>query len=443
LSYFSNAEIKTNKMTHRKGCIEVEIIIKGTGVRSIVLDIANDTSQVSEQLPFEQLLQKNLVTWQDWFASVPAVDSIWNEAYSYAWWNMANNLINPQGFVRYEAMMPSKTKYVGLWLWDCAMHAIAFRHIDPELARNQIRVMLACQLPDGMLPDAIFDEGIISEITHPIAARVTKPPILAWAALKIHDIAPDLAFIKEIYPALVRWNAWWFEENDDDSDGIVQYNHPYSSGLDDNPLWDYGMPVESPDINTYLCIQMDSLAVMADLLGFPVEAAEWRSKADELVEKMINHFWDGEAGIFRSLVNHLPVPVVTPFNLYPIWTGRLPEKILKRCLATLTDSKKFWGVHSLPSVSYDDPHFTQETMWRGPVWVNINYFFIEALEKVGEMTLARELRNKTLQLIKEKPGMFEYYNAISGEPPEKAARVFGWTAAVFIDLTIAANKENI
>ena len=73
---------------------------------------------------------------------------------------MANNLISPQGQVVYEAMTPSKINYVGLWLWDSAMHSLAYRHVDPELARNQIRAMLACQLPDGMIPDAIHDDGV-------------------------------------------------------------------------------------------------------------------------------------------------------------------------------------------------------------------------------------------------------------------------------------------
>jgi len=187
----------------------------------------------------------------------------------------------------------------GLWLWDSAMHALAYRHVDPELARNQIRVMLACQLPDGMLPDAVYDEGIIAEIDHPVRAEVTKPPILAWAALKLHEADPDLGFLQELYVPLVRWNAWWFSMNDDDVDGLAQYNHPYSSGLDDSPLWDEGMPVESPDLNTYLCVQMGSLAVMAEALGMDAEGAMWRRRAAAIVRRMIESMWD-EADIDRA-----------------------------------------------------------------------------------------------------------------------------------------------
>jgi glycogen debranching enzyme len=80
-------------------------------------------------------------------------------------------------------------------------------------------------------------------------------------------------------------------------------------------------------------------------------------------------------------------------------------------------------------------------MWRGPVWVNINYFFIEALEQVGRQDLAQELRDKTLELVMRHPGIYEYYNAETGDRPPEAADIFGWTAAVFIDLAIQASRE--
>jgi putative isomerase len=328
-----------------------------------------------------------------------------------------------------------------LWLWDSAMHTLAYRHVDPDLARNQIRAMLAYQLADGMLPDAIYDDGVIATIDHPITAEVTKPPILAWAALKLHEIDPDPDFLEEIYVPLVRWNAWWFAMNDDDVDGLAQYNHPYSSGLDDNPLWDQGMPVESPDLNTYLCVQMGSLATIAEILGIDFEARMWRKRASAIVGRMIHDMWDEDWGLFHALHQEQPVHVVTPFNLYPLWTGQLPNEIRERLLQHLTNPEEFWGEYALPSVAYNDEKFDPKTMWRGPVWVNINYFFIEALRQIGEIELAKQLRDKTLNLIMSHESIFEYYDALTGEPPETAADVFGWTAAVFIDLAIQASRE--
>lgn len=417
----------------------VEFIVQAEADCSVILHIGDDESP--NAIPFSAARENAQARWDRWFERAPQVHEERREKYAYAWWVMANNLVSPSGYVKYEAMMPTKAFYVGAWLWDSALHAIAFRHVDPELARNQIRVILANQLPDGMLPDAIFDEGVVSEIGHPIHAKVTKPPIMAWAALKVHETNPSVDFLREIYEPLKRENAWWFEYNDDDNDGIVQYTHPYSSGLDNSPLWDHGLPVESPDINTYLVIQMKSLARIAELIGKIDEAKEWHRKADELTQRMIDHLWDEEAGIFNALHNERPIPVLTPFNLYPMWTGQLPKEMNQRLLAHLQDPSEFWGRFALPTVAYNDPAYSADKMWRGPVWANINYFFIEALNIIGEGQLAKELRGKTLDMIASQPGMREYYNSQSGEAPGSAAPIFGWSAAVFIELAIQEYME--
>jgi putative isomerase len=441
LTYVSNGEAVRNQITPDAGGYTVEFIVRANDDCVIALAVEESPSASSLDLsPFSVSYAAAEARWRDWFSRVPPVDERYRLTYAYAWWIMANNLISPQGKVVYEAMTPSKINYVGLWLWDSAMHALAYRHVDAELARNQIRAMLACQLDDGMLPDAVYDEGVVAEIEHPIRAEVTKPPILGWAALKLHEADPDLDFLQEIYVPLVRWNAWWFSMNDDDVDGLAQYNHPYSSGLDDSPLWDHGMPVESPDLNTYLCVQMGSLAVMAEALGMEAEGAMWRRRAAAIVRRMIESFWDEEAGLFRALHDEQPIPVITPFNLYPLWTGQLPDGIRERLLAHLTNPDEFWGEYIIPTVARNDPQYNPETMWRGPVWANINYFFIEALRQAGEHELARTLRDRTLELIMSHPGIYEYYNSQTGQPPTTAAETFGWTAAVFIDLAIQASQ---
>jgi putative isomerase len=441
LNYSSTGEIVINQTKTDARGIMIEFIVKSAEDSSISLNISDTDGLPDSNLPFSAVLDAARERWENWFRSVPDVIEPYREKYAYAWWVMANNLISPSGCIQYEAMMPTKAFYVGVWLWDSALHAIAFRHIDPELAQNQIRAMLAHQLPDGMLPDAIFDEGIISEIDHPFQGRVTKPPIMAWAAWKIHKTHPDIQFLTEIYDPLVKCNDWWFNSNDDDKDGVVQYTHPYSSGLDDSPLWDYGMPVESPDINTYLIIEAGTMAKIADELDKPEESNYWRTKAEKLTRLMIDHLWDEKSGLFQATHEEKPIPVITPFNLYPLWTGQLPSGITKRLLAHLLDPASFWGRFGLPTVAFSDPAYNPQKMWRGPAWANINYFFVETLQRIGEYHLAAELRDRTLSLIAGQPGIWEYYNSQTGEPPASAAPAFGWSAAVFIDLALQASSE--
>ncbi|MBI9047392.1 MAG: hypothetical protein JEZ06_23095 [Anaerolineaceae bacterium] len=441
LTYATNGKIIRNLIIPERGGYQVTLIVETGDDSTVILEITNELETINDIPLFSSLCAAAEKRWKDWFECVPPVKKPYLLTYTYAWWVMANNLVKPLGRLYYEAMMPSKVNYVGTWLWDSAMHVLAYRHNDAELARNQLRVMLDCQLPDGMLPDAVYDEGVIAEIDHPIKAEVTKPPILAWAALKLHEIAPDNDFLQEIYVPLVRWNAWWFSMNDDDGDGLAQYNHPYSSGLDDSPLWDYGMPVESPDLNTYLCVQMGSLARIADILGMDAEAGMWRRKSSAIVRRMIEDMWDEEKGVFQAMYENQPVNVLTPFNLYPLWTGQLPDHIRERLVKHLLSPDEFWGEFMIPSVAYLDPHHDPETMWRGPVWVNINYFFIEALHQIGEDQVAFDLTKKTLDLIRSQQGIYEYYNSQTGIPPKTAAEAFGWTAAVYIDLAIQISQS--
>jgi putative isomerase len=440
--YHSNGGIVDNQITPKTGGYTVKFIVQAEEDCTISLAIYPEHDQLSEFLPFSKSSKAARERWREWFDRIPPVAERYRRSYASAWWIMANNIISPLGKVLYESMSPSKVNYVGLWLWDNAMHALAYRYVDANLARNQIRCMLAHQLPNGMLPDAIFDEGIVSTIDHPIVGEVTKPPLFAWAALKLHETDPDFDFLKEIYIPLVHTNAWWLNMNDDDGDGLAQYNHPYSSGLDDSPLWDYGMPVESPDLNTYLCIQMMSLAKIAELVGLPAEGAMWRKRAASITSRMIQDFWDEDAGLFWALHNEERIPVVTPFNLYPLWTGQMPRNIRDRLLAHLTNPEEFWGEFPIPTVARNDPHYKPDVMWRGPTWANINYFIIEALHQIGEYELESALRQKTLNLIMSHDAVAEYYNSESGAIPERAALAFGWTAAVFIDLAIQASRQS-
>jgi hypothetical protein len=379
--------------------------------------------------------------WHDWFAAAPSVLEELESQYYFAWWVMRTGLISPRYYMTREGMAPSKTYYVGVWQWDAFFHALAYRHVDARLAEDQLRLMLDHQRPNGMIPDAVHDEGIVTHLKTPVDADVTKPPIIAWAALKLYEKSGHLDFLDEIYEPICRWNEWWFNENDEDGDGICQYNHPYSSGLDDSPLWDGGMPVESPDLSTYLCLQMESLAQIARLIGEKGDAVLWEERARGLAQRMVDHFWDPDAGLFWAVRDHRQIPVTTPFNLLPLWIGHLPRPITDRLVAHLTNPDEFWCKYPIPTVSRADPAYNPDQMWRGPSWININYLFIDGLERSGYTALSHELRRRTLELIMQHDDVYEYYDPESGAPPPKAAPIFGWSSALFIDLAIRASEE--
>jgi putative isomerase len=380
--------------------------------------------------------------WHAWFAAAPPVLDRLQAQYYYAWWIMRAGLISTRFYTTREAMTPSKTHYVGVWQWDAYFHALAYRHIEMPLAKDQIRIVLDHQREDGLIPDAIHDEGTVTHLTFPIEADVTKPPLVAWAAWKLFETDGDREFIDEIYEPMVRWNNWWFNKNDIDQNGLCEYHHPYSSGLDDSPLWDEGVPVESPDLNTYLCLQEEALSRMAGVIGATEEARRWEQRAQAVADAMLAQSWDKEAGLFWAYHPEARrrISVRTPFSLFPLLTGRMPPDVNQRLIAHLTDEHEFWPRYPVPTVALNDPKYDSLTMWRGPTWVNVNYLLIEGLQRAGFGALASELRRRTLDMMLGDKDIYEYYQPETGDGPPRAASTFGWSSALFIEMAIEASR---
>jgi putative isomerase len=442
-AYSTNATVVLNRVEHNGSGYDVTLVAEGRHDAAIALHIQAGLDLDRTVMPARAALKAAEERWHRWFMAVPAVEGPYRDQYYYAWWVMGNNLMAPHGFFRRESVAPSKAHYVGAWQWDNYFHALAFRYIDKRLASDQIQFMLDHQQPDGMIPDAVYDEGTITHLEKPIVAAVTKPPIVAWVAMHVYQQTGDDQLLREIYEPLTRWNAWWFGFNDDDADGIVQYSHPFSSGLDDSPLWDVGMPVEAVDLNTYLCLQMEALGKMARILGRNRDATMWQTRADAMARRIVEHFYDSGQGLFWSQKDHTPIKVLTPFSLYPLWTGRLAPSINEQLVAHLRDPQSFWVNHPLPTVAVNDGSFDSQQMWRGPVWININYIFVEALQRTGQHDLAEDLAERTLRLVMGQNDIYEYYDPFTGQPPPKAAPMFGWSASCFIDLAIRMSRGEL
>ncbi|MDX2162637.1 MAG: trehalase family glycosidase [bacterium] len=387
------------------------------------------------------IIDDSQARWDAWYNAIPPVLEEYRDQYLYAWWVMRAGLLSSRYFFTREALVPSKVHYVGVWHWDQFFHAIAYRYIDVRLAEDQLRILIDHQQPNGMLPDAIHDEGLVTRLQKPIEADVTKPPLMAWTVLKLYEASGRKDFLEEVFEPLTRWSQWWMTENaSEDVPGLCVYRHPFSSGLDDSPLWDVGMPVTAPDLNTYLWLQARSIARIADAIGLHGQAKVYRERADHISELMLTHLWDEQAGLFNALHQGQPVRVKTPFALLPLWIDSMPFDVTARLLEHLTNPNEFWTRYPLPTVAIDDPQFDPLQMWRGPTWVNINFLFTEALKHIGQHALADELRSRTLALLMQHADFFEYYHPVTGERPPKSAPLFGWSSAVFIDLAIQATN---
>ncbi len=378
--------------------------------------------------------------WHNWFDRAPKVADRYQLQYYYAWWVMQAGLVSTRYYFTREAMLSSKAHSVGVWQWDAYFHALAYRHVDRRLAQDQLRILLDHQRSNGMIPDAIHDDGIITQWDNPVDADITKPPLLAWIAWKLYEEDRDKEFLSEIYDPLTRWNEWWFKYNDLDGDGLVEVPQLFPNDMDDPTDIEDDNPVISPDLNTYLFLQMESLSKIANALGDQQSAALWNDRAESLLRTMKKELWDGQAGLFWARQHGRPICVPTPYSLFPLLTGKLEKDVAQKLVDHLCDPEGFWVNYPYPTVALDDPDSDSKPIWRGPSWVSVNYLLMEGLDLSGFGELADDMCQRTLDRLMNEINHPESGMATEGNPP-KTAPFFGWTAALFIELALRASRQ--
>jgi mannosylglycerate hydrolase len=158
---------------------------------------------------------------------------------------------------------PSSRLYPHQWLWDSCFIAIGLARYDPDRAASELRALFRGQWRNGMLPHIVFGDGrldlgsrrIWKSKKNPQAPRdvdtscITQPPLAAIAVARVAETlpAPDRQqFLAELFPKLVAYHTWLYEERDPHNRGLVTLIHPWECGLDTTPPWMQalrGMPV--------------------------------------------------------------------------------------------------------------------------------------------------------------------------------------------------------
>ena len=163
VAYTTNARITQNQIEPiGSEAQRVNLICESDGNATLSINITPRLG-FNRYLPAAaEALEAAARRWHDWFAAAPIVDEAYRAQYYFAWWVMRAGLISTRFYTTREAMMPSKIHYVGVWQWDAYFHALAYRHIDMEVAKDQLRIVLDHQREDGMIPDAVHDEGIVT-----------------------------------------------------------------------------------------------------------------------------------------------------------------------------------------------------------------------------------------------------------------------------------------
>lgn len=377
----------------------------------------------------------------------------------------------------FSFVVPSLRGYPFQWFWDSCFHAIALIHLDREQAQAEMATLLSGALPNGFIPHIIFWEmekqpdflsRNIVGMTSPYYSSTTQPPIIAYAVERVYQATRDDAFKEAALPKLTAFYRWLRESRDPDGDSLIAVIQPEEAGTDCSPKYDEILGLEELTNQGFIAalkkvyaayepmrgddhrilaadifhvedvlvnsIYAFSLRALARMLGGSPEAAEFNREADKTLEALLSKCWDEEAGAFFDLsgVAETPIKVVTISSLMPLILDDLPRPIVERLVDRwIISPEDFWLPYPLPSVPASNPKFLPGNprgfIWRGPTWINTNWFLSHALWRHGYPQLADTIVAKSHEAI-EKSGFREYYHPYTAEG--LGARDFGWSTLI-------------
>jgi hypothetical protein len=318
---------------------------------------------------------------------------------------------------------------------------------------------------------------------------LTQPPVLATAVRALHEAAPDLGFLEEVLPAVEAWHIWLHRERGFDGSGLVAILHPWESA-DNAPRFDPALarvdhgsvpepkrsdrrrlaaaerptdrdykgylaivqslrrcdyrpqsPAETPFAYVDLTFNSVLAAAEADLAWLWRDVGERGERAAAAATRLRTGLagrWDEEGAAYRELDLHIGEGEIAGGigELLPLYAGAPDRRQARRLFdEALWAPTRFGPSPEAPwavtTVSKASPDFDPRRYWRGPVWINVNWFLVRGLERLGLTEEAEALRGLTLRLV-EASGSSEYYHPSTGEPlgsPE-----FSWSAALTLDL---------
>lgn len=426
----------------------------------------------------ESYVKKNELRWEKYItAALKGNDRKFHNVAVKAVETLITNWRSPGGAIKRDGITPSMS-YVwfnGMWAWDSWKQAAAATSFAPELAKDNIRAMFDYQKEDGMVIDSIFYNKNSSVYKGEKGGnwneRNSKPPLAAWAVWKVYESTKDKAFLEEMYPKLVKYHKWWYIYRDNDKNGIAEYGAAvnslnnnkeqiiqaaaWESGMDNAVRFDedYGVEVlenkndagkvigysinqESVDLNCYLYAEKRFLAKIAAVLNKTEDEQKYEKEADYVKEYIQNNMFSKESGFFFDIDIKSKRPLIErgkgSEGLIALWAGAASDEQAKAVKNTIIDEAKFNTKVPFPTASKDNPRYSSEKYWRGPVWLDQAYFAIEGLNNYGYKNDAAKLTDKLInnaEGIKDIGKTFrENYNPESGKG--LSCTNFSWSAGM-------------
>jgi Mannosylglycerate hydrolase MGH1-like glycoside hydrolase domain len=176
--------------------------------------------------------------------------------------------------------MPDKWEFPWFASWDLGFHCITLAHVDPQLAKEQILLMLRewYMHPNGQIPAYEWDFNDVN------------PPILSLAARAVFDIehqrtgAADYSFMERVFQKMLLNFTWWVNRKDALGKNIFQGGF---LGMDNIGAFDRDHLPPG-----YLLGQADGTSWMAAFAKSMFSIALLLAERDPVYEDVASKFWE-------------------------------------------------------------------------------------------------------------------------------------------------------
>ena len=300
-----------------------------------------------------------------------------------------------------------------IFLWDSFFNGLMATYGNPEMAKATFRAVLNGALPNGMI-------GNVRHWSMGDSKGNSQPPVGSMCIWRSHLLRPDLDFLREAYPVLKAWNAWWMKYRNPKKNGLLAWGADngslqiamYETGWDDTPHFQ-GAKMVGKTMNVYavdLCAlwAMDChyLSLIAMAIGDKEAAAQHQSDADEMNKRINEYLWNEELGIYCSRFfdnedgsRGAFLTKLAPLNFYPLISGAADEEKARRTLQIMSDPKQFWGEWIIPTLSREEPEYHRQRYWSGNIWGPANYLTWLGVKRYATEEFKAEYAQKSVHLF--------------------------------------------
>ncbi len=324
------------------------------------------------------------------------------------------NIIPRMGNFYTEAVVMSKAGMSNVWSWDNAFNALELADVDFRMAMDQFMMMYWHINRVGRVPDAVGKDFKVWTFV--------KPPVQGWMykqMMKRNPLFATPGALEEVYFEMKRNTDWWLNLRGD----VPSYYHGNDSGQDNSTCFDESEHIETSELIAFLAVQCSFLAETAETLHFPADQKTYARLAEELAQKAIRDYWDGERIFVRLAETGEPYycDALMPLRVI-VLEDMLPKEMQEYIVKRITEHHLCPG--GIASEAVDSPKFEEDGYWRGAVWAPDVVMFVYALRNLGYTQLADQIADNYKKSVSTH-GFSENTSALTG----KQLRCKGYTWA--------------